>query len=152
MDDSVLLGVVGQNGVLLFLLLVDSLLSFSLLVLIFLRELVVLLLVLRLTDGSQSGFLSLQFAQHGLQGLRSVGFGVGKHTFHEFMVGIKHDGIHVRHLCIESHATLEAAHVLHTAHVFALRDDDRLCLFAQRLHLNGKLRLLHLRCLRLEHL
>ena len=152
MNDAVPFGIVGQQGVLLVLLLADGLLGFGLLVAVLLRELVVLLLVLRLLDGGEASLLAFQLGEDGLQSLCGIALGVGQHTLYQLVVGIQHDAIHVGHLCIEAHTALIAAHVLHTAHVFALRDQHGLCLLAQRLHLNRELRLLHLWHLRLEDL
>ena len=47
------------------------------------------------------------------------------------MVGIEHEGIHIGHLTVEGHACLIAAHLLHSAHILALCDDDGLSLIAE---------------------
>ena len=52
------------------------------------------------------------------------------------MIAIEHNGVCVGHLCIECHAWLIAADVFHSAHVFALDDDHRLCCFSQCLHVH----------------
>ena len=42
------------------------------------------------------------------------------------MLGVEHHAVHVGHLAIETHAGLEARHVLHAAHVLGLGDDNGL--------------------------
>ena len=68
------------------------------------------------------------------------------------MVGIEHYGVGVGHLAVERHAGLELAHLLHTAHIFALCDDNRLARLAERFHVYDKLCLVHHRHLALEGL
>ena len=60
------------------------------------------------------------------------------------MIGGKYQHICVRHLAIEAHTLLEAAHVLHAAHPFILGDDRGLCLLSECLHLHAKLCLVNM--------
>ena len=85
-DDVVRLGVVGDDGLFLVLLGLDGFLGLGLLVLVLLCQFVVLLLVLSLTDGGQTGFLSLQFCHDGLQGLGGGSLAVVEHLLHQWVV------------------------------------------------------------------
>ena len=69
MDNSVVSSKTAEDVVLLVLLLLDSLLGFSLHVLVVLCQFVVLLLVLLLLDGGETGFLTLELRDDGLQSL-----------------------------------------------------------------------------------
>ena len=55
------------------------------------------------------------------------------------MVAVEYEGIHVGHLSVEGHSGLIAAHFFHAPHVFALGDDDGLCLLSECLHFDVEL-------------
>ena len=61
------------------------------------------------------------------------GLAVGEGLLDERVVGVEHEVHHRRHFAVESHAWLQATHLLHAAHVFALGDDDWGCGFDKRL-------------------
>jgi hypothetical protein len=90
-NNGVLGSVVGNDGGLLVLLLLDGFLGFGFLVFVLLRQLVVLLLVLGSTDGSQTGFLAFQLCLDGLQGLDGGSLALVEHLLHQRMIGIQHD-------------------------------------------------------------
>ena len=66
------------------------------------------------------------------------------------MVAVEHKAIHVRHLAIEAHASLQLAHLLHSAHILTLSNDGRLLVGTHRLHLYMKLALFNSGHLALE--
>ena len=144
-DDGVVLRVVGDDGLLLVFLLLHGFLCFSLLILVFLRQFVVLLLILGCADSCQASFLTFEFALNGLQGLGGLSLAVAEHLLDERMVGIEHDVEGVGHLAIEVHARLEAAHLLHTTHILVLCDNDWTGLFAEGIYLYHELGLVELR-------
>ena len=61
------------------------------------------------------------------------------------MIGVEHEVERVGHLTIEAHAGLELAHVLHTTHIFVLRDDHRTGLGAESIDLDHELGMVDLR-------
>ena len=150
MDDGVALRVVGDDGGLLVLLGLYSLLGLGLLVLLLLRDLVVLLLVLRRADGCQAGLLTLQLGHDRLQCLGRGGLALVENLLHQRVVGVQHQVERVGHLSVEAHAGLELAHVLHAAHVLVLRDDDGAGLGAEAVDLHHELGLVDLRQLGAE--
>ena len=151
MHYAVALGIVGQHGLLLVALLAHGLLGVGQVVFLFLRYLLGLLLALALVYGGEPGLLSFQFADYGLQRLGGGVVAVGQHLLDERVVAVEHHAVAVGHLCIESHARLEAADVLHSPHVFALGYYHGLCLLTHGLHLDIDLGLVELWQLAAEH-
>ena len=66
-------------------------------------------------------------------------------ALHQPVVGVHHHGVHVGHLAVEAHAALNGSHLLHAAHVFALRNHHGHSRLAQRGRLHVVLHLLPLR-------
>ena len=86
MNNRVALGIFGNYSLLLVLLLLYGFLSLGLLVLILLCKLVVLLLILLGADSCQSGLLTLQLGNDGLQGLLGSCAALIKHLLYQRMV------------------------------------------------------------------
>lgn len=145
MYDIVVLSVIGYDVVALLLLVVHGLLGVLQVVLLFLGDLLGLLLVLRLVQNSQSGFLSLQLCQYRLQCLGCMLLGIGENLLYELVVAVEHDAVAVGHLSVEVHACLELAHGLHASHILVLSDEYGLVGFAQGLYLYEELCLVELR-------
>ena len=152
MHHLVALSVVGENLVLLFALVVDDLFGVLQVFLLLRRHLLRLLARLALVQGGKARLLALQVALYRLQLLLHAVLGVVEHFLHELMVGVEHHHVRVGHLVVEAHSRLEPAHLLHAAHILALRDDDRRVGLAQCLHVHGVCRLVTIRHLRTEHL
>ncbi len=81
-------------------------------------------------------FLTLEVALNRLQLALHTVLGVFEHFLHEFVVGVEHHHVGVGHLVVEAHAWLELAHLFHSAHILALRDDDRRVGLTKSLHVH----------------
>ena len=69
--------------------------------------------------------LSLHIGIDRLEGIGCSLVYLSQHILYERMIGIEHQLVSVGHLSVEAHSGLEAAHVLHTAHVLVLCDQHR---------------------------
>ena len=66
------------------------------------------------------------------------------------MVAIENQVERVRHLSVEAHSALVAAHLLHAAHPLVLGDDDGTCVGSQCINLHHELGLVEFRHLGAE--
>ena len=139
MDQGVVLGIVGNDLALLAALVLQGLLRLGEVVLVGLGDFLGLLVLLGLAQGGEAGLLALDLAEDGLHGLGRGSGLVGEDLLDERVVGVEHEHVAVRHLAVEAHALLEAAHVLHAAHPLVLRDHGRLGRLAKGLDLDAKL-------------
>ena len=85
----------------------------------------------------ETSLLTLQVADDGFQTLTDALLRVVEYLFDQLMVGIQHHHERVGHLGVEAHAGLELTVFLHTAHILALRDDQRTVVYAHSLGLDG---------------
>ncbi len=94
-NDVVVLGIVGNQGIALLLLLVDSLLGVGLVVLFLLGQLVVFLLRLLLVEHLQPCVEPLELTQYRLESFLGVGLFVVENLLDELVVGVEHDVVAV---------------------------------------------------------
>src|SRR5574344_1887348 len=138
MNNVIALRIFGCDTFLLGLLVVYRLLCILQVVFFFRCNLFRLLLVLSLTDGSESGFLSFYLTHNRFQSLISVGCRIIQYILDKRVVAVQYKRVGIWHLSVETHSSLETTHVFHTAHILVLCDDDRLSLFTKRLYLHIK--------------
>ena len=152
MHNLVVLGEGAEDVLLLCALLLKALLGVLDIVFLLLRDLLGLLAALALMQGSKASLQTLHLADNRLQLVSTSGVLALHDALDEGVVAVEHNVVSVGHLCVEGHACLVAAHLLHTTHILALGDDDRQRLLAQRLNLNIELGLVHFWHLGAEHL
>ena len=73
-----------------------------------------------------------------------------KERLHKRVLGVERKSETVGHLTVETHSRLHCRHFLHTAHILALGDYNRTCLWIHSLKCHIEFALFHHRNLRLE--
>ena len=116
MHNLVVLGEGSEDVLLLCALLLKALLSVLDIVFLLLRNLLGLLAALALMQGSKASFQALHLADNRLQLVSTSGVLALHDALDEGVVAVEHNVVSVGHLCVEGHACLVAAHLLHTAY------------------------------------
>ena len=91
-----------------------------------------LVVFVEISNGLDLAACVVQLLLNGLELTGQCRLGIIDDLFHHRVIGVQCQVVGCGHVAIEVHARLELGHLLHAAHVLALRDDDRLIVGVKR--------------------